>query len=197
MIKKTSLALCIFLGITFTSCSDADLSSKVNNDNISNSEALIEDKDSSKAEEKNTNRYEVEPDVLTIYTADENTYKAKKLETLSVEGDLDIKTKLSLLAEKLSKDLFNSLPIEILKVETSKDSTTAYINLKELENSDFSWGRYYLQGSAGGAMTSNTLIETFKQPDRTDDWIDYIVFTYQGEPINFEHAPLLGEKIKV
>jgi hypothetical protein len=109
--------------------------------------------------------------------------------------------KVTELMDSVSKHNFNNLRIEVLGIETSKNSEkTLKINLKE--NSGFvipdSLGKYrswydFFQGSDGGETTTMILTESTLQRQFNGDWVDAVEFYYQGEEIGeWDHINLSG-----
>ncbi len=108
------------------------------------------------------------------------------------------------LSELLSRLNFCRLPIEVLKFENG----TATINLSEhpwyqpneplatnLGCANASWRSLYFQGSAGGSITTKTLVKTFLQPQQSAPWIEQVQFFYEGKPIlagDWDHIQLDG-----
>jgi hypothetical protein len=90
-----------------------------------------------------------------------------------------------------------------VKIEEVNNKKIAVINLEESKENQgikddgklkaMTWATHYLQGSAGGSMTSETLIETLLQREHTGEWIDGVRFLYNGGPCDdhFQHSPNL------
>lgn len=118
-----------------------------------------------------------------------------------IEYKLDIEDKIRILADTVSNSYFNGLKIEVLNIDIKDNRRVLHLNLAERE--DFSgpgsvplsesWYDFF-QGSAGGQNTSIILSETFLQRNYKGDWIDAVIFHYQGikmEPM--DHVTLSGE----
>ena len=141
--------------------------------------------------------------IYTIYTANADSYEKKADAYLYIPDSTKLKQKLTIVASVLSEGYYNNLPIEVVKIEEIDNKKIAVINLKESKENqgikDFeklkgkTWATQYLQGSAGGAMTSTALIETFLQRNHTGEWIDAVRFLYNNGSCDFQHAPELLE----
>jgi hypothetical protein len=162
----TSLIITILTGCKDNSISDT---SKLNNE-----VTLL------KKEEKH-------PEVvsLPVYTINEDNYELIEVEDyIQIYTNTSMEEKLKTIADYLSKSYFESLPIEIVKIEDD----IVYINLKEDVNNKFSWSTYYFQGSYGGRQTATKLIETFLQRNYKEDWIKGVKFMYNDQvDWGFEH----------
>lgn len=143
--------------------------------------------------------------IYTIYTANIDTYKREEAAFVYIPGSMDLQQKLTVIADVLSEGFFDDLPINVEKTEKVNDKKIAVINLEEsAENQGVNedtklkgktWAVHYLQGSAGGSMTSTALIETFLQKEHNGEWIDGVRFLYNNGPCDdrFQHAPGLME----
>jgi hypothetical protein len=140
--------------------------------------------------------------IYTIYTANPDTYKKEADAYVYIPNSIDLKQKLTSIANALSEGYFSNLPIQVLKIEEANNKKIAVINLKESNENqgvkDYgkfkgeSWALNYIQGSAGGSMTSVALIETLLQRDHTGEWIDGVRFLYNGGACDvnlFQNAP--------
>ncbi|WP_343008662.1 hypothetical protein [Clostridium celatum] len=107
------------------------------------------------------------------------------------------------MANEVSNDLFNSLPLELIEIKDIEEKSIAVFNFEEVGKNaekatlfqDYegdSWFQCF-QGSAGGRVTEYTLIETLLQRNYEGEWIDGINFTYKGGSVEFEHTPKLSE----
>ncbi|PRR81151.1 hypothetical protein [Clostridium vincentii] len=198
MIKKISVIICLCLGLTFVACTNdttdekADTSNSTTTKDTKDSEDTTDTTESDK--ETKVDETPVAKDItLTAYTANVDTYAAEKLSDITVKEDLPLQEKLTALANEISTKVFGGLPITIVEIQTIDGKKKAIINLveKEVTDPNASWSRVYFQGSAGGTMTSNTLIETFAQRAYTGEWIDSMEFQYNGGSIETQHAPKL------
>lgn len=220
MNKKIIQAGCLilFISMIFTGCSNSlksqnealnkeltDAKSK-----ISSLESTNQDLQKQLEDEKKKNSTVKESiiynrnNIYTIYTANIDTYKKEADSYVYISSNLDLKQKLTVIANTLSEGYFNSLPIEVVKIENVNNKKIAVINLKESADNQGikdmtklkgkSWALNYLQGSAGGTITSTSLIETFLQREHAGEWIDGVRFLYNGSPCDdnlFQHAPEL------
>lgn len=122
---------------------------------------------------------------------------------VKIEQALPLRLQLAMMAKALSRHCFSYLPIEVQGIQEYDDKKIAVINLKEFEGfemgnpgSGASWAHGFFQGSAGGASTSITLIESFLQRENPMPWIDGVVFLYEEQSIReFEHVAALEKTI--
>lgn len=132
--------------------------------------------------------------LLTIYGANINTYEREEVSHLSINNASPLEEKLEMVAEALSKDVFEGLGIEVSKIEIIHGKKVAIINLSEKENPQgATWNTMYFQGSAGGTITSVALGDTFLQKEYDGEWIDGVKFLYNNQDITFEHVEGLSE----
>lgn len=120
---------------------------------------------------------------------------------IEVEQGKTRQEKLKTIADTLSKRYFNGLTIAISdSFGAAGTVSVAKINL--LESADFngpgtvpsyqSWYDFF-QGTTGGQNTTITLRESLLQRHYTGEWVDGLVFYYQGEPIgDWDHIALHG-----
>lgn len=114
--------------------------------------------------------------------------------TIGIPADIELAEKVRLLADSVSEYYFNGLEINILEIE----SGVLTLDLREPEAfegpgslpSYQSWYDYF-QGSYGGQHTSIVLRQSFLQPGYKGNWIDDVIFYYQGEPLEEDHMPEL------
>lgn len=138
--------------------------------------------------------------MFTLYTANVDTLAKEQIGKIAVnvdsEGKIqDLEGVLKTLANELSKQVFEGLPIHIEEVKTIDGKQIAIINLKEDSNLGVGWEANFLQGSTGAAITDITLKETLLQKEYTGEWLDGIQVFYEGEAPEFDHMPSLGEII--
>lgn len=135
---------------------------------------------------------------LPIYTYKEVTKndKAKMIAVIDtvllLEKSYSIQEKVELVAKTVSKRFFRGLRINLELVKDDKEGDCLNINL--IENEDGSpythpsWHQYF-QGSTGGAQTEQTLISNFLQKHYKGNWVDRIVFFYEGEEMeDWDHV---------
>ena len=134
--------------------------------------------------------------MFIIYSGDIDTYEKEIFSKVPIADSIELQGKLEILAENLSKMLFDGLGIEVAKVEDENGQLIATINLTENNNPDeSSWKSGYFQGSAGGAITGITLEETFLQREYGGEWIDGVKFIYEDQALEFDHMGGLGQTI--
>lgn len=175
--------------------------------NNSNKEDSIEDSENKEAtnevdEAIEDNNEKVE---LILYSKDVNTEEQLILKKVEVDKNSSIEDKLKTLANELSKNAFDNLPINLIEIKEVDSKKIAFFDLDELEvnsgDKEFneyegiSWFNNYFAGSAGGSVTEYTLITTLLQTEYTDEWIDGLEFTYKGSKIEFDHVPELSDTI--
>ena len=91
------------------------------------------------------------------------------------------------LSKTVSEKKFDKLPIEVKSIDTVNGKKVATINLAYSGTKQ--WVPKF-QGSTGGAVTSNTLIENFLQSNNKSkgEWIDGVKFLYNNETIEYDHV---------
>lgn len=189
--------------ITTTKSENTDNKATVDSkivDNETVDDEIVDNSSSSTTEENNS--VEVESEEFTIYSKDVNTDAEVVLETISMDSIKTLEEKLDILVKELSKEAFDSLPIELVEITEVDGKKVAVFNLEEQGNNvtetdyskyeGISWFNNHFQGSAGGNITTYTLNKTLLQGDYTGQWIDGVKFLYKGEPIVFEHVESLG-----
>ena len=142
---------------------------------------------------------------MLLYSKDLNTDEQVIVGTVEVDEESSLEEKIEKLSKELSEKVFDSLPIEFVKIDNIEGKKIALFNLDELGNNatDITFDKYegvnwinnYFAGSAGGSITEYTLITTLLQKNYTGEWIDGIGFTYKNSKIEFDHVPSLGEII--
>ncbi|MCS6130143.1 hypothetical protein DWV13_00490 [Clostridium botulinum] len=211
MVKKLILATVLMLSIALVGCSSKNSATNtktedntvVENSKTDNNENDIK-KDTpteSSKDEKNDNKKETE--AFSIYTEDANSMEIKEISTIELNKNLSLEDKLKQLSKTLSEKVFDKLPIEVKSIETIDGKKIATINLDEsatnkgvTSNADLkkpNWTADKLQGSTGGEISENSLLETFLQVKYKGEWIDGVKFLYKNEPIEFEHTPNLSQ----
>ena len=154
-----------------------------------------------------TQEIKKDQDYLFIYSPKEvKSYKQEYYETvpvidklIPVKKDLSIEQKIKLLCKTLSEEYFSGLRIEVKKIDSTIDGNILHIELLENEGFDgpkgneSSWYNYF-QGSTGGMCTTIILEETLLQRNYKGDWIDAVIFYYEGEGMGgWDHVMLEGE----
>jgi len=201
MYKKLSIlliALCILSGALY-GCGNSGKKEKSQSTQANKEQSQTQvNKDKSQNTQPNNEQTKqdtpkVENETFIIYDGNIDTYKKEAKGEISIPKDKGIQEKLEAIAKKLSEVNFNNLPIEVLKIETVNGKKIAKINLKEDSKNQKQWFQSYMQGSAGGSITSVSLIETLLQKEYKGQWIDGIEFSYEGKKCEFEHAYDLTE----
>ena len=186
MTKKLILATVLMLSITMVSCT-----TKPNNTTSSNTtvDQNTDSNSSSKTEEPNTSKEETKVNKikLSIYTIDENSLEPNESGTTEVNEGLSLEDKLKELSKAVSEKKFDKLTIEVKSIDTVNGKKVATINLTDSGTNK--WVPKF-QGSTGGSVTSNTLIENFLQSNNKSkgEWIDGVKFLYNNEAIEYEHV---------
>ena len=196
MTRNLILATVLMLSIIMVSCStkpnDTTNSSDTTNSNSSNTPTVEQNKDSNSSSktENNTAAKEdakVNKIKLSIYTIDENTLDPNESSTIEVNESLSLEDKLKELSKAVSEKKFDKLPIEVKSIDTVNGKKVATINLADSGTNK--WVPKF-QGSTGGSVTSNTLIENFLQSNNKSrgEWIDGVKFLYNNETIEYDHV---------
>lgn len=217
MDKRTIQIGCLILltTIIITGCSNS-LKSENNalekelaeaNSKILNLESVNKDLANQLNEEKQKNTIAKVPainngnNIYAIYTANIDTYQKEADVYVYISDSIDLKQKLTSIANVLSEGYFSNLPIEVFEIEKFNDKKIAVINLKESKENQGvespeklkgkTWATNYLQGSTGASITAVSLVETLLQREHKGDWIDGVRFLYNGGPCDaslFQHA---------
>ena len=193
MTKKLFLATVLMLSLVIVGCSSNPTTSPVPNDSNKTVEGDSNTTNSpeTKPNEEVTKPVEKENKVkLSIYTEDANTMEIKEISTIEINEDLSLDNKLKELGNALSEKVFDKLPIELKSIDTIDGKKIATINLKD--NGDSKWTLKF-QGSTGGQITSDSLVETFLQVKYSGEWIDGVKFLYNDEPIEYDHVSSLSQ----
>ena len=187
MTRKLILATVLMLSITMVSCT-----TKPNDTNSSSKTTTVEqnkDSDSSSKAENDKPKEEAKVNKikLSIYTIDVNSLEPNESNTIEVNETLSLEDKLKALSKEISEKKFDKLPIEVKSVDSVKGKKVATINLTD--SSTQKWVPKF-QGSTGGTVTANTLIENFLQSNNKSrgEWIDGVKFLYNNNPIEYEHV---------
>ncbi len=141
---------------------------------------------------------------LTLYEGNADATDIEPQFGVTFAAELNQQQQLEKLTTLVSRYNFCALPVEVIALEDD----VATINLAEHDwNQDpehpvtfpgcsgSSWRTNYFQGSAGGMITSKTLVYTLLQPEFRGKWIEGVTFQYQGEPIeegDWDHISLFG-----
>ncbi|MDU2490426.1 MAG: hypothetical protein E7D27_07555 [Clostridium celatum] len=197
---------CVAFGVV--GCTEKNVSTE-NSSNIA-TENVDNQQSNSKQEEENIDKTEnvdnqeaIKTMEMFLYSKDANTDEQVVIGSIEVEENLSLEEKIEKLSKELSEKVFDSLPIEFVKINNVEGKKIALFNLNELGDNatditfdkyeGVSWINNYFAGSAGGSVTEYTLITTLLQKNYTGEWIDGIEFTYKNSKIEFDHVPSLGE----
>lgn len=194
MTKKLILAIILMLSITMVSCNTKPTDTTSSDTNTTTVEKNQENSDSSPKTENNTTKKEekkVNKVKLSIYTIDENSLEPNESSTIEINESLSLKDKLKELSKAVSEKNFDKLGIDVKSIDTVNNKKVATINLFDTSNKK--WLQKF-QGSTGGAVTANTLIENFLQSNNKSkgEWIDGVKFLYNNEIIEYDHVPNLS-----
>lgn len=186
MTKKLVLAAVLMLSIVMVSCTTKP--TDTTNSNSTTVDQGTQNKDSSnKDAEKPKEEPKVNKIKLSIYSIDENSLEPNESGTIEVAENASVEDKLKSLAKELSEKKFDKLSIEVKSIDKVDGKKVATINLAD---SDAKKWVPKFQGSTGGAVTANTLIENFLQSNNKNkgEWIDGVKFLYNNKPIEYEHV---------
>lgn len=193
MTRKLIIATVLMLSTVMVSCSTKPSDSpKPSDNNTTTVEQNKDDNGSSNADSKKANETtsdtkKVNKVKLSIYSIDDNSLEPNQSGTIEVNETSTLQDKLKELAKAVSEKKFDNLPIEVKSIDTVNGKKVATINLTDSNNKK--WVPKF-QGSTGGSVTANTLIENFLQSNNKSkgEWIDGVKFLYNNETIEYEHA---------
>ncbi|OOM81557.1 hypothetical protein CLPUN_11200 [Clostridium puniceum] len=186
MTRRLILATVLMLSIVMVSCT-----SNPTNTNNSNSTTVDQNTDNNNSSKKDVEKPKEEVKVnkvkLSIYNIDENSLEPNESSTIEVNENLSLEDKLKALSKEVSEKKFDKLAIELKSIDTVTGKKVATINLTDAGTKK--WVTKF-QGSTGGAVTANTLIENFLQSNNKakGEWIDGVKFLYNNEAIEYEHV---------
>lgn len=189
MTKKLFLSTALLLSIVMVSCTPKpNTTPQDTNSNTSTVEQKKDNSGSSEVTDKKTDEAAKDNKIkLSIYNIDENSLEPNQASTIDVNGSASLEDKLKELAKTVSEKKFDKLPIEVKSLDNINGKKVATINLTDSNNNK--WVSKF-QGSTGGAVTANTLIENFLQSNNKSkgEWIDGVKFLYNNAPIEYEHV---------
>ena len=205
-ILATIVICCVAFGVV--GCTEKNTStddnSNISTENIDNQQSNSNQEEENKDKTENVDNQEsIKTMEMLLYSKDANTDEQVVIGTIDVDENLSLEEKIEKLSNELSEKVFDSLPIEFVKINNVEGKKIALFNLNELGNNatditfdkyeGINWVNNYFAGSAGGSVTEYTLITTLLQKNYTGEWIDGIEFTYKNYKIEFDHVPGLGE----
>lgn len=203
MTRKLILSIVVMLSLTMVSCGNNTKNITTDQDTTSSSSAMQEEtktdstssEDTTKEETKTNNNNNNDDSSkntdntvkFSIYKVDENSLEPNEIQSISINENASLKDKLTQLAESVSDNNFDGLPIEIKSIDTVDGKKVATINLAD--SGSKTWVQKF-QGSTGGQVTANTLIENFLQTNNKSntEWIDGVKFLYNNEAIEYDHV---------
>ena len=208
MMRKLILTTVLMLSVfTLVSCG----SKKIEDSNYNSSSSSVSDTTSSKdaepqkeekpkTENKKENESKPQSDSkptdtkikFSIYAIDENSLEPNEVSSISLDSRLSLNDKLTQLSNAVSKANFDGLSLEVKSIDTVNGKKVATINLAD--SGDKTWIPKF-QGSTGGQVTANTLIENYLQSNNTSngEWIDGVKFLYNNENIEYDHVSELSQ----
>lgn len=180
-----------------------DNNSNIVAENLDNQQSNDNKEENIEKTENVDNQKSIKTMEMVLYSKDANTDEQVVIGTIEVDENLSLEEKIEKLSKELSEKVFDSLPIEFVKINDIEGKKIALFNLNELGNNatDITYDKYeginwinnYFAGSAGGSVTEYTLITTLLQKNYTGEWIDGVEFTYKNSKMEFDHVPGLGE----
>ena len=202
MTRKLILSIVVMLSLTMVSCGNNTKNITTDQDTTSSSSAMQEETKTDSTSSEDTTKEETKTDnnnnddsskntdntvKFSIYKVDENSLEPNEIQSISINENASLKDKLTQLAESVSDNNFDGLPIEIKSIDTVDGKKVATINLAD--SGSKTWVQKF-QGSTGGQVTANTLIENFLQTNNKSntEWIDGVKFLYNNEAIEYDHV---------
>ena len=209
MIRKLILTTVLMLSVfTLVSCGSNKKTADSNSDSSSVSDTSPQSTDAadSKGEEAEDTEIKSETESkpqsdaketdskikFSIYSIDENSLEPNEVSNISLDSKLRLNDKLTKLSDAVSKTNFDGLALEVKSIDTVNGKKVATINLADSGNK--TWVQKF-QGSTGGQVTANTLIENYLQSNNKSngEWIDGVKFLYNNETIEYDHVSELSE----
>lgn len=184
--KKTSDSNSSSSSVTDTTSSSTDTESKNEDKKETDSKTETESKPQSDTKETDSKIK------FSIYAIDENSLEPNEVSSISLESNLSLNDKLAKLSNAISKTNFDGLNLEVKSIDTVNGKKVATINLAD--SGDKTWVPKF-QGSTGGQVTANTLIENYLQSNNKSngEWIDGVKFLYNNESIEYDHVSELSQ----
>lgn len=192
MTRKLILAAVVALSVVMVSCTSKPKDATNSNSN-SDTTTVEQNNDNSSSSKTDDNTNKTKEDAkankikLSIYSIDDNSLEPNESGSIEVNENSSLEDKLKQLCKTLSEKKFDNLSLEVKSVDTVNGKKVATINLTDTSNKK--WSSKF-QGSTGGAVTTNTLIENFLQSSNKSrgEWIDGVKFLYNNGKIEYEHA---------
>lgn len=96
----------------------------------------------------------------------------------------------------MSQLYYGNAPVKVDSIAHQEGEEIAYVNMSEPPGGATGfWLGFYFQGCTGGYITIYVLKESFLQREYPRDWVDGVIFCYQGKPImpdSWDHIFLDG-----
>ena len=151
-------------------------------------EELKEENEALKGSKEEDSTEEVAKESYTLYTRDVNSWEITTLGEVQVDEALSLQDKLQTVADKLSKECFEGLEIDVEEIKQIGNSDVAIINLKDKgQNESPNWMVNFFQGSTGAGITATSLEESLLQRESAYPWVDGIEIQYNSEPLVTDH----------
>ncbi|OOB80551.1 MAG: hypothetical protein BEN19_04345 [Epulopiscium sp. Nuni2H_MBin003] len=139
------------------------------------------------------NQQIIDESILKIYTLDYDTMENMVIDEIMYVENInpssitsnDIMVNMQQIADSLSENIFQGMPIVATEILEVADNKIIVIDLQDKKSKNLytsEWNNFF-QGSTGGLITTASLEETFLQRDYTQDWVDGVQFLYNGQSI--------------
>lgn len=133
---------------------------------------------------------------LRLYYVDIETNAPQTAYYILIPENLSVRSKLEVIASRLSQLYYGNAPIKVDSIAHQEGGEIAYVNMSEPSGETIGpWLGFHFQGSTGGYITIYVLKESFLQREYPGDWVDGVIFCYQGKPIkpgSWDHISLDG-----
>lgn len=133
-------------------------------------------------------------DTFKIYDVDTNTYELIEPYDFSIKSNEPLNEKVNKLVKEIMDRWFVGLEYKTSIIK-EKDKQILVIDLID-KGVDTPSGWYSkFQGSTGGTISSKRIVDNVIQKDYSGEWVQGVKILYNGQKIEFEHAPELGDTI--
>ncbi|HSL87476.1 MAG TPA: hypothetical protein VK861_11115 [Bacteroidales bacterium] len=142
------------------------------------------------------NPVEEEEEELPVFGAEEDGTMIQ-VSSVVVKTDEPLLNKMQMMGDVLTETVFEGLEMKAEEIRTIDGKDILVMDLIEGpdEVGAASWVYDHFQGSTGGLVTETALTETFLQREYGGRWIDGVLFTLDGETIEYDHVPNLDDVI--